>query len=79
MMRRAYQTDLSDAEWALIEPHLPAPRAPGRPRDHPLREILDAVFYVVRGGEAMRCLKRYIARETYRAILLDAGTRLPPV
>jgi transposase len=28
--------------------------------------------------EAMRCLKRYIARETYRAILLDAGTRLPP-
>ena len=28
--------------------------------------------------EAMRCLKRYIARETYRAILLDTGTRLPP-
>ena len=39
MIRRAYQTDLSDAEWALIEPHLPAPRAPGRPRVHPLREI----------------------------------------
>ena len=38
MMRRAYQTDLSNAEWALIEPHLPAPRAPGRPRLHPLRE-----------------------------------------
>jgi transposase len=28
--------------------------------------------------ETMRCLKRYIARETYRAILLDAGTRVPP-
>ena len=28
--------------------------------------------------EAMQCLKRYIARETYRAILLDAGARLPP-
>jgi transposase len=28
--------------------------------------------------EAMRCLKRYIARETYRAILLDAETRVPP-
>ena len=51
MMRRAYRTDLSDAEWARMEPHLPAPRAPGRPRPHPfLREILDAVFYVVRGG-----------------------------
>src|SRR3712207_3981842 len=56
MMRRAYQTDLSDAEWALIEPHLPTPRAPGRPRVHPLREILDAVFYVVRGGCAWRLL-----------------------
>jgi putative transposase len=55
-MRRAYQTDLSDAEWALIEPHLPAPRAPGRPRVHSLREILDAVFYVVRGGCTWRLL-----------------------
>src|SRR3712207_5533821 len=46
-MRRAYQTDdLSDAEWACIEPHLPTPKAPGRPRVHPLREILDAIFYI---------------------------------
>src|SRR3712207_1050968 len=37
-MRRAYQTDLSDAEWACIEPHLPTPKAPGRPRVHTLRE-----------------------------------------
>ncbi len=56
MMRRAYTTDLSDAEWGLIEPHLPVPKAPGRPRLHPLREILDAVFYVVRGGCAWRLL-----------------------
>ncbi len=55
-MRRAYQTDLSDAEWALIEPHLPAPEVSGRPRVHPLREILDAVFYVGRGGCAWRLL-----------------------
>jgi putative transposase len=54
MIRRAYQTDLSDAEWTLIEPHLPAPRAPGRPRVHPLREILNAIFYVVRSGCAWR-------------------------
>jgi transposase len=55
-MRRAYQTDLSDEEWEILEPHLPVPRAPGRPRLHPLREILDAVFYVVRGGCAWRLL-----------------------
>ncbi len=55
-MRRAYQTDLFDAEWACIEPHLPASEASGRPRVHPLREILDPVFYVVRGGCAWRLL-----------------------
>jgi putative transposase len=55
-MRRAYQTDLSDAEWACIEPYLPAPRAPGRPRVHPLREILNAIFYVVKSGCAWRLL-----------------------
>src|SRR5215218_519095 len=37
-MRRAYQTDLSDAEWSYIESHIPTPKAPGRPRVHTLRE-----------------------------------------
>jgi putative transposase len=55
-MRRAYQTDLSDAEWSYIEPHLPTPRAPGRPRVHTLREITDAIFYIVRSGCAWRLL-----------------------
>jgi hypothetical protein len=31
-------------------PHLPAPEAPGRPRLHPLREILAAIFYIARSG-----------------------------
>src|SRR5215208_5543998 len=56
MMRRAYQTDLSDAEWEIIEPHLPVPKAVGRPRVYTLREILDAIFYVVCGGCAWRLL-----------------------
>jgi putative transposase len=57
-MRKAYQTDLSDVEWACIEPHLPAPKATttGRPKIHPTREILDAVLYVVRSGCAWRLL-----------------------
>ena len=56
-MRRAYQTDLSDAEWSCLEPHLPAPKAHGRPRLHHLREILDAIVRLPRyalppsGGE----------------------------
>ena len=55
-MRKAYQTDLSDAECSRLESHLPAPKAKGRPRVYPLCEILDAVFYVVRSGCAWRLL-----------------------
>jgi putative transposase len=39
-MRKHYPTDLSDAEWNYIQPHLPTPTGHGRPRIHDLREIL---------------------------------------
>ena len=60
-MRRAYQSDLSDAEWSRLEAHLPtAPEPTGRPRIHDPREILDAVLdavlYVLLGGCAWRLL-----------------------
>jgi putative transposase len=55
-MRKPYPTDLSDAEWECIEPHLPPPQAPGRPRVHSLRDILNAIFYIVRSGCAWRLL-----------------------
>ena len=51
-----YETDLTDAEWALIEPFMPRPRARGRPREWPLREVMNAIFYVLRGGVAWRLL-----------------------
>jgi len=56
MSRRAYLTDLSDGEYAYLEPHLPTPLHPGRPRVHALREILDAIFYAVRSGCQWRLL-----------------------
>src|ERR687897_2536255 len=55
-MRRPYPTDLSDAEWLCLEPYLPTPKAPGRPRVHSLREILNAIFYIARSGCAWRLL-----------------------
>jgi putative transposase len=55
-MRRAYQSDLSDAEWSCLEPHLPAPKAYGRPRLHSPREILEAILYVLKSGCAWRLL-----------------------
>src|SRR5919206_799011 len=50
MVRLPYPSDLSDAEFAHLEPLLPAPQPWGRPWAHPLREILDGIFYVVRTG-----------------------------
>jgi putative transposase len=55
-MRRPYPTDLSDDEWNYLEPHLPAPKGLGRPRTHDLREILDAVFYLLKSGCQWRLL-----------------------
>jgi putative transposase len=55
-MRRPYPTDLSDDEWKYIKPHMPAPKEHGRPRIHSTREILDAIFYVLRSGCQWRLL-----------------------
>jgi putative transposase len=55
-MRKRYPTDLSDEERECIEPHLPTPIAAGRPRIRPLRELLNAIFHIVRSGCAWRLL-----------------------
>jgi transposase len=51
-----YETDLKDAEWALIEPLLPEPLGQGRPPVWSRREIMNAIFYVLRGGISWRLL-----------------------
>ena len=51
-----YQTDLTDAEWRVIAPHLPKPCAMGRPREWPMREIVNGIFYVMRAGCPWRLL-----------------------
>ncbi len=56
MARPAYPTDLTDAQWALIAPLLPPPKPGGRQRTVNLREILDAIFYLLRTGCAWRML-----------------------
>jgi putative transposase len=56
MERRAYPSDLSDAEYAVLRPHLPSPHARGRPWRWPMRAILDGIFYLVRTGAQWRQL-----------------------
>jgi putative transposase len=50
MPRQAYSTDLTDAEWTLLEPFNPAPLPGGRPITWPRREIVNALLYVLRSG-----------------------------
>jgi putative transposase len=48
--RQAYPSDLSDAEWEILESLLPEPRGFGRPLEVDFREILNGIFYVQRTG-----------------------------
>ena len=55
--RRAYPTDLTDVQWALIAPLVLQPKGkPGRPRRVDTREVVNAIFYVVRTGCQWRML-----------------------
>src|ERR1700720_994199 len=53
-----YASDVTDAEWALIEPHMPAAKPLGRPRDTELRAVLDAILYIARTGCQWRMLPK---------------------
>jgi putative transposase len=49
-MRKAYKSDLTDEQWALIEPLLPPAKPGGRPREVDLREVVNPLFYQSRTG-----------------------------
>ena len=53
-----YASNLSDAEWALIEPFMPVRKLLGRPRETDLRAVLDAILYIARSGCQWRMLPR---------------------
>ena len=51
-----YASDLTDAEWTVIEPMMPAPGRLGRPRKTDLREVVNALLYIASSGGAWRLL-----------------------
>lgn len=53
-----YPSDLTDPEWALVEPLIPPARRGGRPRKVDVREVLNAVFYVLSTGCQWAALPR---------------------
>jgi transposase len=58
VLRECYASDLSDKEFALVQPLLPTPKATGRKPTDP-RAILDVLFYLVRAG----CPWRYLPKD----------------
>lgn len=54
--RKPYPSDLREGEWALLEPLVPAIKAGGRPARHTRREIVNAILYVVQGGNQWRAM-----------------------
>jgi transposase len=58
MRTQTYPSDVTDAQWALIEPELPV-HPGGRPRKTDLREVVNAVFYLLRTG----CQWRYLPKD----------------
>jgi transposase len=54
--RRGYPTDISDKEWKLVEPLLPGAARTGRPRKTELRQVINALRYLVRSGCEWRML-----------------------
>jgi|GraSoi2013_100cm_1033763.scaffolds.fasta_scaffold119644_1 transposase len=78
MERTPYPTDVTDEQWKLVEPFLPQAKPGGRPRKTDLREVLNALFYLVRTGCQWRMLPHEFPRwrtcyNYYRA-WIDSGT-----
>ena len=56
MERRAYPTDVSDDEWALVAPYLTLITEEAPQRDHSLREVFNGLRWIVRAGAAWRMM-----------------------
>ncbi|MCI0555465.1 MAG: transposase [Anaerolineae bacterium] len=57
MSETLYSSDLTDAQWEMLEPMLPAPSRRGRPPT-PHRQVIDAIFYNLRTGCQWRLLPK---------------------
>ena len=53
-----YASDLTDAEWAVLAPLMPPPRRGGRPRTTDMREVMNALLYLLRTGCQWRLLPK---------------------
>lgn len=50
MKRKPYPSDVTDEEWAILEPFIPPAKTGGRPRTVNMREVVNAIYYVLKSG-----------------------------
>jgi transposase len=68
-----YPTDLTDTEWAVLAPLIPAAKAGGRPRTSDMREVVNAIFYVLHSGCRWRLLPKDFRLTRRSTITFEAG------
>lgn len=61
MARKPYPSDLTDAQWKLVEPMIPPERPGGRHREVEMRDVVDGILYLLRGGCAWRAIPHDLA------------------
>jgi transposase len=85
MARKPYPTDVSDAEWSFVVPYLTLMREDAPQREHSMREVLNGLRYIVRGGISWRMVpndlppweiiyqqtQRWIAAGVFEAMVHD--------
>ncbi|SMC89083.1 Putative transposase of IS4/5 family [Fulvimarina manganoxydans] len=72
-LSQRYASDLTDREWELLAPFLPPPRRPGRPRSADLREVANAILYLL----SMGCQWRILPKDFPPVSTVQLPTPLP--
>ena len=58
MREKVYPSDMSDTQWHIIRPLIPPAKRGGRPREVEMRQIVNGLLYMARGGCSWRMLPR---------------------
>jgi Transposase and inactivated derivatives len=73
-----YPTDLTDAEWALVAPHIRAAKRGGRPRTTNMREVTNAILYILGTGVSGALCQRISRREPQSSSISICGNGMAP-
>ena len=69
-----YPSDLTDPEWAIVEPMIPPARQGGRKRSVNVREVLNGIFYILWTGCQWKALPKDLPPRARRTIIWNCGT-----